>query len=855
MNVWRGVAALMLLLAAGVSPGRAQGGGAFDLQAYKTFLASHRDLTHAGMSALYPAGTFTLNVPTQATDPAYFSRIDSLYTLTSYEKQLLQAHGFVVTERLKRGSFGYAFLEAYHADLPVFVSADAILHAFHMSYDALLKSVEEKVLIRNLDTLLTRLHAALPELAQRYSGTPGVLTALKDADLYLTVPRRLLGGSVAPIFAENLGVVLSLEEQIAAAQPQDVALFGSATRTIDFSQFTPRGHYTDKETLRRYFQAMIWLGRTELYCGAPKSAGSGVPEADLQRQTIVSVLLLDALTASSSWDLLNEMDAILQGFVGEQDNITPAHLRKFVTEGGLTDASQLADITRWRTFQSGLLAHSYAVQRINSQILWSDPNNPDQIQPAAAFLLLGQRFIVDSYVTGNVVYDRILYQGQKVRRMLPSTLDILFALGNDAAGQLLQTEMERYPYATNLAALRYLIDGYEPGYWDQTLYAGWLHALRALSPPSQRTNLPPLMQTAAWWQKGMNTQLASWAQLRHDNLLYSKQSYTGGIVCSFPESFVEPVPEFFRRMRSLADAGKALFQRESLADISRTAEYFVQMGVIMDTLASVAGKQRIGEAPTEDELSFLHRMIYDVPSGCTTKPEGWYVRLYYTGEEGLKKNDRVVADVHTAPTDEAGGLVGWVLHGGTGPVNMAVVIAPCSDGTATAFAGPVTSYYEYVSTNFKRLTDEEWESQYQATSAFRPSWVNLYLADAKGGSRGTGAMLLTAVPVGPDPGTQPQGFSLLQNFPNPFNPNPFNPSTIISFTVPFGNGPASADITIFDIQGRQVRRLFAEEVPPGAYSVRWDGTNDAGRAAASGVLFYRLRVNDFTTTRSMLLVR
>ncbi len=855
MNVRRGVAVLVLLLAAEVPAARAQGYGAFDLQAYKTFLAAHKDLTHEGMSALYPAGPFTRNVPAQVTDPAYFSRIDSLYRLTSYEKLLLQDHGFVVSERLNRGSFGYAFLEAYHADLPVFVSADAILHAFHMSYDALLKSVEEEVLIRTLDTLLARLHAALPELAQRYSGTPGVLTSLNDADLYLTVPRRLLGGSVAPVFPENLYLVLSLEKQIAAAQPQDVALFGSATRTIDFSQFTPRGHYTDKETLRRYFQAMIWLGRTELYCGAPKSAGSEVPEADLQRQTIMSVLLLEALTASSSWDLLNEMDAILQGFVGEQDNITPAHLRKYVTEGGLTGASQLADISRWRTFQGGLLAHSYAVQRINSQILWSDPATPDQIQPAAAFLLLGQRFIVDSYVTGNVVYDRILYQGQKVRRMLPSTLDVLFALGNDAAAQLLRTEMEMYPYATNLAALRYLIDGYEPGYWEETLYAGWLHALRSLSPPSQRTDLPPLMQTAAWWQKGMNTQLASWAQLRHDNLLYAKQSYSGGIVCSFPESFVEPVPEFFRRMRLLANAGKALFARSSLSGITQAGEYFEQMGSTMDTLAAIAEKELQNTAPTDAERNFLHMMYFEVISGCATIPTGWYVRLYYTPEAGLGKNDKVVADVHTAPTDEAGGLVGWVLHTGTGPINLAVVVAPCSDGTATAFAGPVMSYYEYVSTNFKRLTDEEWESQYQASSAFRPSWVNLYLANVKGESRGTGATLLTDVPGGPGSRVRPEGYTLQQNFPNPFNPNPFNPSTIISFTVPFGSGLANADITIFDLQGRQVRRLFAGDVAPGAYAVRWDGTNDAGRAAASGVLFYRLRVGDFTTTRSMLLVR
>jgi hypothetical protein len=99
----------------------------------------------------------------------------------------------MVTDRLQRGSFGYAFLEIYHADLPVFVSADAILHAFHMSYDALLQIAEERVLIPKLDTLLARLHGALPLLVQRYGTMPGMLSALQDVDLYLTVPRRLLG--------------------------------------------------------------------------------------------------------------------------------------------------------------------------------------------------------------------------------------------------------------------------------------------------------------------------------------------------------------------------------------------------------------------------------------------------------------------------------------------------------------------------------------------------------------------------------------------------------------------------------------------------------------------------------------
>ena len=95
----------------------------------------------------------------------------------------------------------------------------------------------------------------------------------------------------------------------------------------------------------------------------------------------------------------------------------------------------------------------------------------------------------------------------KVMRMLPSTLDVLFALGNNAADQLLKPDLDQYKYSSNLSALRYLIDSYDPGFWQSTIYDGWLNSIRALNPPADRSSLPPFMQTAAWWQEKMNTQL------------------------------------------------------------------------------------------------------------------------------------------------------------------------------------------------------------------------------------------------------------------------------------------------------------------------------------------------------------
>ena len=65
-------------------------------------------------------------------------------------------------------SFGESFLEIFHKDLPVFVSTDAILHAFHISYDRILKDAELGFLIEKVKTLLQTLHSQQSYLNTKY---------------------------------------------------------------------------------------------------------------------------------------------------------------------------------------------------------------------------------------------------------------------------------------------------------------------------------------------------------------------------------------------------------------------------------------------------------------------------------------------------------------------------------------------------------------------------------------------------------------------------------------------------------------------------------------------------------------
>jgi len=96
---------------------------------------------------------------------------------------------------------------------------------------------------------------------------------------------------------------------------------------------------------------------------------------------------------------------------------------------------------------------------------------------------------------------------------------------------------------------------------------------------------------------------------------------------------------------------------------------------------------------------------------------------------------------------------------------------------------------------------------------------------------------------------QPQAVVLEQNYPNPFNS-----ATVIRFLLPTA---ADVQLSIFNLAGQQVATLVEGVREAGAYTVRWDGRDDDGRALASGVYLYRLRVGDGkqVATRKLLLIR
>lgn len=837
----------------------------FNIEDYKQFLQQHQNMSTEQLLQMHDAGTFTDQINTNYSDALYFDSLDGYYNFSEFEKSLIQDHGFMVSERLKRISFGESLLEIFNQDFPVFVSTDAILHAFHISYDRILTDMEVGLLEDRLTELLWNLRNSMNQLHNNYGSNPEMITMLQDVDVYVTVPLLLLEENVQPYYPENNVMIDSILNWIENEQGGiSSTIFSSTCRVMDWSQFKPRGHYvynpSTQINLEGYFRAMMWLGRIELYLIAPSSHPvqcSNQKFQDIQRQAIDAFLIDELFDIANAKPIYEEMENILKFFVGESDNVTLDNLDYLKQAISLNSPTELLDSLKMVEFQDTLKNQAFAYQLILSQILFSNPMSPDTILPASAFMMFGQRFVIDSYVTGSVVYDRIKYFGVKICRLFPSTLDVLFSIGNSASAQLLIDELNVFHYSTNLAALRYLIDHYDQNFWGSSIYNYWLNLIRKLNPPEDRSTFPEFMKTAAFWQQKMNTQLASWTELRHDNLLYAKQSYTGGTVCSYPYSFVEPFPEFYSTLKDYSNEALNYFTSLNFPDPAiknKIIYYFGRCKGITDTLKIICEKELAGIPFNSGEQAFLAGMIYQTgQSGVSL--DGWYPNLFYDdvfrgewGYEGLMESDHIVADIHTTPTNCSGGSIGAISHVGTGNINLGVFITENHLGELTAFVGPVMSYYEYRTTNFLRLTDDEWENTY-LQSALRPEWVNIYLADSLGQSRGSGTTLITSVEQDINP-IIPQSQILLNNYPNPFNPY-----TIISFSIPYDLTNSFVELKIYDINGSLVKTLVNENLPAGNYLTKWEGDNISGTKVSSGIYIYSLRVGDRAVNNKMSLIK
>jgi hypothetical protein len=735
-------------------------------------LALARHLSLGDFSARYsPAEPYWPVLTWNPTNALYWSQYNSNHpplfraggsipgmnvTLSAHEFSTLSRNGFLVLERLSDQSFADIYYRIFLRDLPVFISADSILHAWHRSFDAILEDMEQNRFRPTLKTVLDGMADHITASSQQLTGV--MHEGLVDADYFLAVARELL---TAGSGTSHLGNEARIADTLNRIRANYVGYFTWfwGTEFSDFSFFKPRGHYTRTPDLSTYFQSMTWCGKAGMIVAGTNSSA---------RQVATALVLLDLLKKSGNRELLGQLDGVLAGLIGPADSLGFGQLDALAEAAGLDDLSHPISSVQLLAFATQLENGGFGFQNVAPIGLPETGHVADQRLVPRLFSVMGQRFTLDAWALQEMVWPRITPERTgsvgDIRRRRPYCLDSAFAaLGNsqvvpdlianiaNAAGEPFR---DGFPYQHKLAAVRSVIDQQPTATWEATIYSRWLRALRALSAPTTGPEYPEAMRTRSWAMKNLNTQLASWMQLRHDSILYVKQSQTPPWLCYYPDAYVEPRPEFFQRVSEMAEHLGRLTATlgtnwNGPGTMAGLQTFLSRFSTNCQILKGIALKELAQQPRSPEENLFLGDLIEIMISYFGERQfNGWYPRMFYRGAEGTRAcvpqpgficpdhdsslEDYIVTDVHTDGPSVPDGDPGGVLHEAVGRVNF-MMIAVDNGPDRVIYAGPVFSHYEFWKPYGTRLTDDQWRAQVQsltnnpAALPPPPPWTQSYL--------------------------------------------------------------------------------------------------------------------------------
>ncbi len=608
---------------------------------------------------------------------------------------------------------------------PVFVTTDAVLHNFHILYDYSLRILETERFQHDLQALNRALLIAAGNRASIDPGLQEELLALKDylglAD-YLAAP-----GPDAPQAGSPIAAELALID--AHEGPELSPIFGYRE---DYSQYLPRGHYTRSAALKHYFRAMMWYGRMSFRLRPGESPaevelGRRLTRMGLNLAALMQGLEVEGESALTVWERIYRPTVF---FVGSADDLTFQEYAALAGEVYGKPAAQLspeeiADPGRLDEFIRRALA--LRPPRINSSLL---VDGQDAAVHSKGLRFMGQRFIPDSYVMWRLVHPNV---GD---RYFPRGLDVMAVLGSAEADRLLidrYGEDAAYPgYRPALDSLKTEFESLPSSTWAENLYWNWLYCLKPFF-ADKGQGWPQFMRSEAWRRKELGTALGSWAELRHDTILYAKQSYAVETSLPLPPDwagYVEPEPEVFARLAALARyMRQGLDSRDLLpAAIGGRLQRLESLCLALALIAEKELENRELTAAEEREIKeigpTLQRLV-EFESEEGGQPE-W--------QSDADDQMAVVADVHTDPNSLQ------VLEVAVGHPLTLLVIVPTASGPALTVGG-MFSYYEFRHPLDDRLTDENWQAMLADGRAPQPAeWLE--------------PMLPGAVPAG-EPGNSP----------------------------------------------------------------------------------------------------
>ena len=612
----------------------------------------------------------------------------------------------------KLGEEGFAIVPSNHQQLfhvyerndysnfPNFVTTDLYLQLYHLYIDCMLRELEEYQLLPLMTEFSKDMIDAMTAIIHNADNDDNETKRIAGRNLqFFRVAHHLFTGK--PIDASYTTEKAEIEKCMKAENDRSGMLMDyMGDISFPYSLFRPRGHYTRDEALKRYFHGMMWV----------QTATMGLEHETEVKQAVQMAFAMKLFkNIQKKYDKINYLITML---MGQPDNLSMIQVMKEIDKTGMSMDELLNDDKTIAKLTKDLNEIGNKQTRIRPKFEKTSHNKIN---------VMPQRYQPDA----EVLQEMVDYDSKTTKRGVPKGVDVMAAMGVTAAEQILKEEKtewkELLPTLDRMKKRMGEID------WNETTATQWMQTLKVMTTGADSQS-PYFMQNPNWGKKDLNAALASWAELKHDAILYAKQPM--GAECGGGENvpdpvvkgYVEPNVKFWKKAAELLDnTAKVLKEQNMMTDKIEDATERLRDEVSF--LLRVSEKELAGKEPTDeeyDQISYIGATFENISLSLLRTPNQ---ELYnWSDIEGADRKVALVADVYTANADN--NPAQSILFEAVGDADEIYVVVEIG-GYLYLTRGAVFSYREFIQPiDQPRLTDEEWQKQLESNPRKGvPEWM------------------------------------------------------------------------------------------------------------------------------------
>jgi hypothetical protein len=595
-----------------------------------------------------------------------------------------------------------------YSDFPSFVTTDLYLQLYHLYIDCMLRELEEYQLLPLMTEYTQDMIDAMLAIIHNADNDDSETKRIAGRNLqFFRVALHLFTGK--PINASYTTEKAEIEKCLKAENAKSEMLMDYMGEiSFPYSLFRARGHYTRSDGLKRYFRGMMWL----------QTATMGLDyETEVKQAVQMAYAMKLFKKTRQKYDKIDNLITLL---MGKHDNLSLLQVIAEVDKTGMSMDELLNDDKEIAKLTKVLNEIGNKQTRIRPKFEKTSHNKIN---------VMPQRYQPDA----EVLQEMVDYDSNPTKRGVPKGIDVMAAMGVTAAELILKEEKTDWKQLLpNLDKMKKRMDEID---WSETTATQWMETLKVLTTGTDSKS-PYFMQNPNWSKKDLNAALASWAELKHDAILYAKQPM--GAECGGGENvpepvvkgYVEPNVKFWKKASELLENTAKLLKDQNMMT-EKIEGVTERLREEVEFLLRVSEKELAGKILTDeeyDQISYIGATFENISLDLLRMPNQ---NLYnWVDIEGADRKVALVADVYTANADNNKNKA--ILFEAVGDADDIYVVVEIG-GYLYLTRGAVLSYREFVQPiDQPRLTDEEWQKQLESNPRKGvPEWMKTILLPLK----------------------------------------------------------------------------------------------------------------------------